>query len=165
MIIRVPHRRQFTIIADGALRDPRLSFRATGVLAYLLSLPDGSQVSGRRLTTVKSEGRDAILRALDELETAGYLCRDKVQNLVDGRWTTAVTVLELPPGNLPPSPEKPNPGDPDPDNQDLTAFSTSSNTKEPSPGNPTPKWADQELWQDEKNRWHVGSRPDDEKAS
>lgn len=169
MIIRVPHRHQYTVIADVALRDARLSFRATGVLAYLLSLPDGSQISGRRLIEIKSEGRDAILRALGELESAGYLVRDRLQG-ADGRWGTAVTLQEAPspenpdsvPGNRPltshqPSPEKPSPGNPD-----SKAFSTKSEYQEPTPGNPTPKWVDQPMWQDEKGRWFVGPRPEEE---
>lgn len=170
MIIRVPHRRRYTVIADAALRDSRLSFRATGVLAYLLSLPDGSEVSARRLADTKSEGRDAILRALDELQMAGYLDRER-QQVEAGRWTTAVTIRELPSpenpdsvvaGNPPPSPEKPDPAEPNSVNQDSKAFSTSHEYLEPTPGNPTPKWADQPMWQDEKGRWFVGPRPETE---
>lgn len=168
MIIRVPHRRRFTIIADAALRDARLSFRATGVLAYMLSLPDGSELSARRLSDVKPEGRDAILKALDELQMAGYLARDRYQ-MADGRWSTAVTIRELPSpenpdsvvaGNPPPSPEKPDPAEPDSENQDLKAFSTSHEDLETTPGNPTPKWAGHDTWQDDKGRWFVGRRPE-----
>lgn len=173
MIIRVPHRRQFTIIADAALRDGRLSFRATGVLAYLLSLPDGTEVSARRLVQAKSEGRDAILRALDELQAVGYLTRDKQQNTVDGRWTTSVVIRERPSPenpdpenqdpaeNQPPSPENPNSGHPDPENQDLKAFSTSDEYLEPTPGNPKPTWADQPMWKDEEGNWFVGPKKDE----
>lgn len=168
MIIRVPHRRKFTIIADAALRDTRLSFRATGVLAYLLSFPDGYEVSARRLTAVKAEGRDAILTALDELQTAGYLHRDRAQ-LEDGRWTTTVTVQELPtpenpdsvPGNRTVTSQQPSPEKPNSENQDLKTLSTKDEYLEAPPGNPTPKWADHPMWQDEKGRWFIGPRPDE----
>jgi len=120
MIIRIPHRQRFTIIADEALRDARLSFRATGILAYLLSLPDGTEITGRRLTDAKSEGRDAVFTAMTELEQAGYLIRERSQR-PDGTWTTAVTLVETP-----------SPGNPDsvPRNRHITSH-------QPSPGNPT----------------------------
>lgn len=97
MIIRVEHKKAYTVISDSALRDDSLSFRATGVLAFLLSLPDGSEVSGVRLTDAKLEGRDAVYTALKELEESGYLTRTKRQDET-GRWYTACTVRELPPG-------------------------------------------------------------------
>lgn len=98
MIIRVDHKKNYTVISDAALRDERLSFRATGVLAYLLSLPDGAELSGVRLVNAKAEGRDAVYTALKELDDAGYLLRDRRQDDT-GRWYTVCTVRELPPGN------------------------------------------------------------------
>jgi hypothetical protein len=122
MIIRVEHKQRFTVIADGALRDKRLSFRATGVLAYLLSLPDGTDVSGRRLCQAKKEGRDATLVALKELEEAGYLTRQRYQNPADGRWTTLCIVEELPSENPTPSPGFQGSDIQDSVNQDVKAF-------------------------------------------
>lgn len=102
MIIRVEHKARYTVIADASLKDERLSFRATGVLAYLLSLPDGADISGRRLCLAKKEGRDAVMSALKELEEAGYLRRDRTQE-ADGTWSTLCTLVESP------SPENPDP--------------------------------------------------------
>ena len=54
------------------LDDPRLSFRAKGLLAYLLAHP-GLDVSDKKLLSSASlEGMDAIQTALQELEEAGY---------------------------------------------------------------------------------------------
>jgi len=39
MIVRTPNRDRFTIIDKRALEDDRLSWRARGLLAYLLSKP------------------------------------------------------------------------------------------------------------------------------
>lgn len=113
MIIRVPHRRQFTVVANQALQDGRLSFRATGVLAYLLSLPEDVTISARKIGQVKAEGRDAVLAALLELEKAGYLQRERRQDY-SGKWSTVCTLAELPPEN-----PLPSPGKPDPENQAL----------------------------------------------
>lgn len=140
MIIRIPHRRQFTIIADAALRDERLSFRATGVLAYLLSLPDGAEISGHRLTTVKAEGRDAIYKAMGELDAAGYLHRERSQK-ADGTWTTTVTIAESPspgfqdsvPGNRHVTSHQPSTGKPTLGKPGTKGFSTSDQYQGPGP--------------------------------
>lgn len=140
MIIRVPHRRQFTIIADSALRDGRISFRATGVLAYLLSLPDGTEISGDRLTNAKAEGRDAILKAMGELDAAGYLKRQRSQR-PDGTWTTEVILAEAPtpgfqgsvPGNRHITSHQPSPGKPTVGKPGHKGSSTSDEYLEPAP--------------------------------
>lgn len=73
MIVRIKrHKNYFAQIDRRALEDPRLSFKATGILAYLLSKPDGWQVRGEHLARVKKEGRDAVLKGLQELQTFGY---------------------------------------------------------------------------------------------
>ncbi|MBE0636859.1 conserved phage C-terminal domain-containing protein, partial [Candidatus Bipolaricaulota bacterium] len=60
------------VIDRSMLEDPRLSFRAKGLLSYLLAHP-GMDVSNKRLlTSVSLEGMDAVNTALRELEDAGY---------------------------------------------------------------------------------------------
>lgn len=93
MIIRVKHAAQFTVARNKTLRDSRLSFRATGLLVYLLSLTDDATTNARKLAKVKPEGEYAILTALAELEKAGYLTREKRQ-IERGRWVTEVTIRE-----------------------------------------------------------------------
>jgi hypothetical protein len=97
VIVRVPHKRDYTVLKNRALRDKRISFRATGILAFLLSLPDGSEVTGEMLWRVKAEGRDACYKAMKELEDAGYLVR-QVETLGDKKLRTTVTVYEVPKG-------------------------------------------------------------------
>lgn len=58
-------------------QDERLSFVARGVLAYVLSLPDGWEYSIQRIAAsctakVKGSGREAVTSAMRELEDAGY---------------------------------------------------------------------------------------------
>lgn len=141
MIIRVPHRRQFTVVANQALQDGRLSFRATGILAYLLSLPEDVAISARKIGQVKAEGRDAVLAALLELEKAGYLLRERRQDY-SGKWSTVCTLAELPPENPPPSP-----GKPDPENQALEI-----RTQRPKDVDPSTKTANAVLETDKPTR-------------
>ena len=48
-ILRHRHPNRFTILPNDAIRNPSLSFRAVGVLAHLLSLPDGAKVDSATL--------------------------------------------------------------------------------------------------------------------
>lgn len=65
----------FTIMANAALRDPRLSFKAIGILARLRSHRDGQPVSIERLAESSADGRTAVLAGVRELEKFGYLYR------------------------------------------------------------------------------------------
>lgn len=85
----------FTIIDNDVLRDARLSFRARGLLASVLSRPDNWTVSADRLAHEASEGRAAILTAMKELEAVGYLVRLRHQN-ASGRWETEVVFYDTP---------------------------------------------------------------------
>jgi len=79
---------KFAIIRNEVLQDERLSFRARGVLASILSRPDNWRCSAWDLATEGREGRRAILTALTELEDYGYLQRVK--------WSTATYVYDMP---------------------------------------------------------------------
>jgi len=86
---------KFAIIRNEVLQDERLSFRARGVLASILSRPDNWRCSAWDLATEGREGRRAILTALTELETFGYLVRSKKQD-EGGKWSTATYVYDMP---------------------------------------------------------------------
>lgn len=96
MIIRGPRlEKHFTILDNAVIRDGRLSFRARGVLAYILSQPDGWRSTSEDLARVATEGREAVRTAMRELEAAGYVERRKEQNQ-SGQWVTHVTVYDRP---------------------------------------------------------------------
>jgi len=63
-----------SITLDAALADERLSFRAKGLLAYLMSDRDRG-FDLRQLQAVASEGVAALRTALAELEVAGFVER------------------------------------------------------------------------------------------
>lgn len=83
---RVRVGRGYESIRREAIQDPRLSFKATGILAFLLSLPDAWRTNAERLSGVKNklgkakEGRESMQAGLRELEEAGYLIRRKYQD-------------------------------------------------------------------------------------
>lgn len=84
------------VLLRAALQDERLSFRARGVLASVLSRPMDWQTSAARLARqTPTEGRDALKTALQELETCGYLRRIRWQNEL-GRWEWSWDITDDP---------------------------------------------------------------------
>lgn len=92
MIIRAPRpTANFTVIPNAAIRDQRLSWKARGLLVYLLSMPDNWRTNTTQLRGAGIDGRDAIRAGLTELEEAGYLQRRRIHRN-DGTfaWVTVV---------------------------------------------------------------------------
>lgn len=85
----------FTILSNEILRDNRLSFRARGILASVLSRPDNWRTNADSLANESIEGRGAILTALKELEVLGYLERTKYQNEL-GHWVSDSLIYDQP---------------------------------------------------------------------
>ena len=77
----------FTVILNKTIQDQELSFEATGLLAFMLSLPPEWKYSREWLIAQKKNiGRDKLKRLLKELEETGYLVRKIVQGK-DGKIT------------------------------------------------------------------------------
>jgi hypothetical protein len=93
--IRVAKRDKFTIIDRRSIADEDLSFRALGILVWLLDKPDDWKIDAERMCAQRKEGRDAIRTACKELVDAGYMVRERKQG-PGGRWTTTITVYETP---------------------------------------------------------------------
>jgi len=111
--IRVARRARYTSIDRRTIRDTRLSFRARGVLLWLLDRPDESTTDSDLIAEHGAEGRDAIRTALRELRDHGYMTRRKVRG-ERGRWVTESWVFERPqPVDNPPTDDgKPGVGGP-----------------------------------------------------
>jgi len=101
----------FTALSNAVITDERLSFRARGVLVWLLSKPDDWRTRADSIAAQSpKEGRDAIRSALRELADLGYLVREKIQNEL-GQWITIQTIYERPVTD--PAPENPTRGSAD----------------------------------------------------
>ena len=84
----------FTQIPNEWLRDTRLSFKARGVLAMIMSHREGWSLSINSIASQNQEGKDAIRSAIQELEQAGYLFRTQVN--YEGKFGEAVWVTQDP---------------------------------------------------------------------
>lgn len=120
LLMRIHGTRQngfFTKVPNLTVRDHALSFTARGLLAYMLSLPDGAREDVKTLANKSVEGRSAVSRALHELESRGYLTRSKSRD-DEGRISTHVEVyadrdgasVQVEPATAPPGTGRPGGG-------------------------------------------------------
>jgi hypothetical protein len=67
-------------IDKTVINDPRLSWKAKGLMAFLLSKPDDWEVNVLNLTKQSRDGKDAVYSALNELIRFGYVRRREHRN-------------------------------------------------------------------------------------
>jgi len=119
VIVRRKVRTNFTMLDNALILDQRLSWKALGLLTYLLSLPPNFRLRLSHLSSLRPTGRDATRAGLRELEKAGYLSIS-IERHVSGRFSAttwcvfdspATPVLEA----TPPRTENPYPANPVPE--------------------------------------------------
>lgn len=126
-IVRHGAERDFTILRNEAIRDERLSWKATGLLVYIISLPEDWRLYLSDLAKRKRDGRDATRAGLAELEAAGYLDIEHVRE--GGRFVETVWQVRDVPVRGGDDAEKPyseNPNTENPDTEKPTLERTDS---------------------------------------
>ena len=78
--IRVEKAKNFTILSNKLLQDKRLSFKAKGLLAFMLSLPPDWDYSIEGLAYCAKDGKNSIRTALNELKECGYLVMERARD-------------------------------------------------------------------------------------
>lgn len=76
---RLKFERDFTQLPNEWLRDPRLSFKARGLLAMLMTHSEGWSITIKKLASDGPDGASAVRAAVGELEQAGYLTRQQTR--------------------------------------------------------------------------------------
>jgi hypothetical protein len=97
------HHRPQSLRGDQSLRglkDSRLSWKAKGLLVWLLSYGDNFQMSEAQIIAASTDGVRAVRSAVAELQAAGYL--QKTNERVNGRYSWSHFCLSKPS----PSPSK-----------------------------------------------------------
>jgi hypothetical protein len=105
-IHRSRHARGFTVLPNTLLQDRRLSYTARGLLADLLSRPDGWREDGRHMADTSPQGRLTVAKALRELTKFGYYRVERVRR-PDGTFVSETHVYDSPqvgPGAVRPGP-------------------------------------------------------------
>ncbi|WP_030246790.1 hypothetical protein [Streptomyces sp. NRRL S-350] len=106
---RSAHVRNFTVLPNALLQYRRLSYTARGLLADLLSRPDGWREDGRHMADSSPQGRGAVRKALKELTDAGYYRVEKIR-MPDGTIRSETHVYDTP-HLAPPGATRPAPGE------------------------------------------------------
>lgn len=92
--IKHKYTRDFTVLPNTLIRDNSLSWGATGLLAFLIHLPDNFKLYLSFLAKQKRDGRDATRARIKELEAVGYI---KIQRERDPRGQFSNTTWEINP--------------------------------------------------------------------
>lgn len=82
-IIKSRPRNNFTVVSNDCLKDSRLSWKAKGIICYIMSLPDDWKLSVKDLQNRATDGRDSLYSGIKELEKYGY-CKKVMMRKADG---------------------------------------------------------------------------------
>ncbi|EOO68088.1 DnaD and phage-associated domain-containing protein [Bacillus cereus VD196] len=113
---RVNKDKNYTTINNTGLKDKRLSWKAKGILAYILTLPDDWIFYREELSRHAKDGLDSLRAGMKELKEYGYLKRFPVRddNNKIIKWETIIyevpqndPVAEKPPVEIPPEVKPP----------------------------------------------------------
>lgn len=101
---RIMKNRNYSVMSNYHLQDKNLSFKAKGLLSYMLSLPDNWNYTIKGIAKESKESDKTVRTILKELEYAKYLVIVKKQNS-KGRFIYEYFVYEKP--GLYPDTQKP----------------------------------------------------------
>ena len=78
-VFKIEKNSNYTVMSNYHLRDHNLSYKAKGLLSFMLSLPEDWDYSLAGLCSISKEGRDGIRSILKELQEHHYLEIEKVR--------------------------------------------------------------------------------------
>lgn len=112
-ILRHQHSSNYTVISNASIQDKRLSWKARGMLAFLLSMPDDWEFYQEDLVKRAPDGVTAVQSGLGELRDHGYLSVHRERG-DDGKFEAVVwTVYETPTTQVAHNEENPQGGKPE----------------------------------------------------
>lgn len=147
-VFRVEKNTNYTTMSNYHLRDQNLTLKAKGLLSLCLSLPESWDYSVRGLAAICKEGKDSIVKTLQELEQCGYLERHQLRREDGKMGGIEYVIYEMPhaPCTEKPCAENPDAVKPDTGNPDTAK----PDAEKPRPGNP-PQLNKEQLSKEELN--------------
>lgn len=143
-VIRTQRKERFTSICNELLSDTTISFKAKGLLCYLISRPPNWNANVNHLSNNFKEGKDAIYAILNELIVAGYVVRIRMTD-GNGRYSSVeYHVYESPQREIP-CVEIPHVENPDNNNNGLLINTDSNNGPDNPATNPVEKKEDKKV--------------------
>lgn len=97
----------YVMIRKTIFEEPNISWKAKGIIAYVLSRPDDWQIWVADLVKRSTDGRDAVYTGLKELKENGYL-RESIYRDQHGRISYREYVIYENPDDAPLDPENPD---------------------------------------------------------
>ena len=94
-VFKIEKNKDYTIMSNYHLRDKNLSYKAKGLLSFMLSLPEDRDYSLNGLVSLSKEGIKAVRNILQELKDLGYLVIEKKQNEI-GQFEYNYLIYEIP---------------------------------------------------------------------
>ena len=77
-VFKIEKNKNYTVMSNYHLQDRNLSYKAKGLLSFMLSLPDDWDYSLKGLCKISKENETSIKTGLKELKDYGYLVIDKL---------------------------------------------------------------------------------------
>jgi uncharacterized phage protein (TIGR02220 family) len=92
-IYRVEKNKNYVVLNRTALNDERLSWKAKGIIAYMLSMPDNWKFYIEEIASHAKDGVDSLRSGIKELSKYGYVKRfpirdEKTQKIIE--WETVI---------------------------------------------------------------------------
>lgn len=79
-IFRVKKNSNYVVMNRTALNDERLSWKAKGIVAYMLSMPDDWKFYIKEIATHSKDGEDSLRTGIKELKECGYVKRYPIKD-------------------------------------------------------------------------------------
>lgn len=107
-IFRVKKDNNYSVINNTGLKDKTLSWKAKGILAYALTLPDDWTFHISELAQHAKDGEDSLRTGINELKKAGYVKRYPIKDEKTKKITSWETEIHETPHREKPLVEKPH---------------------------------------------------------
>ena len=95
--IKTKKEKNFTVLDNTFIKDTRLSWKAKGLMTYLLSLPDDWTIHLSEIEQHATDGKSALRSAINELKEFGYLKAE--QKRENNRFAEMVYIIIENPGS------------------------------------------------------------------